>query len=54
MFLNIYQDYPHKAAENAGRLEKYFKCTFTEIATFVMRMNDYDEFVFAGNPARHI
>ena len=54
MFQNIYQDYPHNAAGDAGRLEKYYKCTSTEIATFIMRMNDYKEFVFAGNPTRHI
>ncbi len=54
MFQNIYQDYPQNAAGDAGRLEKYYKCTSTEIATFIMRMNDYKEFVFAGNPTIHI
>ena len=47
-------DYPHNALGDAERLEKYYKYRTSKFDTLVMRLNDYDEFIFAGNPARYI
>jgi len=54
VFDNTHMDYPHNALGDAERLEKYYKYRTSKFATLVMRLNDYDEFIFAGNPARYI